>query len=216
MNKRLIVVNLILIILLIILPKEQTLLANEEIKEEEIQVLAQELFKREETITRGIEEHREVEPQIVIATEISQECIDFIKEKEGFRAVAYRQNKNEKYLTLGFGHYGADVKEGQTISEEEAERLLKADLKGYTDAVLKECEHLALNQNELDALVSFTYNCGLGNLKKLIKNRDKEEIAEHITAYTKSSSEINRKGLLERREQEKEMFLGGELNEEEL
>ena len=212
MNKRLIVVNLLLIILLSVLPTEKELLATEE---QEVKQLAQELFN-EKQISRSLEEPRETEPQIVIATEISQECIDFIKEKEGFRSVAYRQNKNEKYLTLGYGHYGSDVKEDQTITQEEAERLLIADLKGYTEAVLKECEHLALNQNELDALVSFTYNCGLGNLKKLIKNRDKEEIAEHITAYTKSGSEENRKGILARREQEKEMFLGGELNEEEL
>ena len=210
--KRLVIINLLLIILLSVLPTEKELLATEE---KEVKQLAQELFN-EKQISRSLEEPRETEPQIVIATEISQECIDFIKEKEGFREVAYRQNKNEKYLTLGYGHYGSDVKEGQTITQEHAERLLIADLKGYTEAVLKECEHLALNQNELDALVSFTYNCGLGNLKKLIKNRNKEEIAEHITAYTKSGSEANRKGLLARREQEKEMFLGGELNEEEL
>ena len=210
--KRLVIINLLLIILLSVLPTEKELLATEE---KEVKQLAQELFN-EKQISRSLEEPRETEPQIVIATEISQECIDFIKEKEGFREVAYRQNKNEKYLTLGYGHYGSDVKEGQTITQEQAERLLIADLKGYTEAVLKECEHLALNQNELDALVSFTYNCGLGNLKKLIKNRNKEEIAEHITAYTKSGSEANRKGLLARREQEKEMFLGGELNEEEL
>ena len=215
MNKRLLIVNLILVILLTTLPKEQNLLATESVTEEEIQVLAQDLFKREDTTTRSIEETREIEPQIVIATEISEEGIQFIKEKEGLITVA-KQLAGEKYMTIGFGHYGADVKEGQTISEEEAERLLKADLKGYTEAVLKECEHLVLNQGELNALVSFSYNCGLGNLKKLIKNRDKEEIAEHITAYTKSGSESNRKGLLERREQEKEMFLGGELNEEEL
>ena len=205
MNKRLIVVNLLLIILLSVLPTEKELLATEE---QEVKQLAQELFN-EKQISRSLEEPRVVEPQIVIATEISQECIDFIKEKEGFKSVAYRQNKNEKYLTLGYGHYGSDVKEGQTITQEEAERLLRADLKGYTDAVLKECEHLALNQNELDALVSFTYNCGLGNLKKLTKDRTKEEIAEHITAYTNSGSEANRKGLQIRREEEKEMFLGG-------
>ena len=211
MNKRLVVVNLLLIILLSVLPTEKELLATEE---QEVKQLAQELFN-EKQISRSLEEPRETEPQIVIATEICEYGINFIKEKEGLITTAKRL-KNEKYLTIGYGHYGSDVKEGQTITEEEAERLLRADLKGYTDAVLKKCEHLALNQNELDALVSFTYNCGLGNLKKLIKNRNKEEIAEHITAYTKSGSEANRKGLLARREQEKEMFLGGELNEEKL
>ena len=203
MNKRLIVVNLLLIILLSVLPKQQELLTNKT----EVKELAQEVFK-EKQVSRSLEESREVEPQIVIATDISQECIDYIKRKEGLVKVAKRF-EGDKYRTIGYGHYGKDVREGQTISEEEAERLLIADLKGYTEAVLKECEHLALNQGELNALVSFSYNCGLGNLKKLIKNRDKEEIAEHITAYTNSGSEANRKGLQIRREEEKEMFLGG-------
>ena len=198
--KRIILIITILIIIIIKIPLEE----NTDLK-----INYNELYKKKETQinSRSLEEPRELEPQIVIATEISEEGINFIKEKEGLIDKAKRLS-GEKYLTIGYGHYGADVKESQTITEEEAERLLIADLKGYTEAVLRECEHLALNQNELDALVSFTYNCGLGNLKKLIKNRDKEEIAEHITAYTKSSSETNRKGLLERREQEKEMFLG--------
>ena len=57
-----------------------------------------------------------------------------------------------------------------------------ADLQGYVDLVLKKCEYLDLKQNELDALVSFAYNAGQGNLNKLIGNgtRSKEEIAEHI------------------------------------
>ena len=203
MNKRLIIVNLVLIILLVILPREKELRA-EAISKEETKELAKEVF----VTSRGSDEPRVVEPQIVIATEVSQECIDFIKRKEGLVTTA-KHFTGDKYRTIGYGHYGKDVREGQTITQEEAERLLLADLKGYTDAVLKECEHLALNQNELDALVSFTYNCGLGNLKKLTKDRTKEEIAEHITAYTNSGSEANRKGLQIRREEEKEMFLGG-------
>ena len=202
--KRLVIINLLLIILLSVLPTEKELLATEE---QEVKQLAQELFN-EKQISRSLEEPRETEPQIVIATEISQECIDYIKRKEGLITTAKHFN-GDKYRTIGYGHYGKDVREGQTISEEEAERLLIADLKGYTEAVLKECEHLALNQGELNALVSFTYNCGLGNLKRLTKDRTKEEIAEHITAYTNSGSEANRKGLQIRREEEKEMFLGG-------
>lgn len=203
MNRRLIIVNLILIMLLVILPREKALLAETKSKEE-TKELAKEVF----VTSRSTDEPRVIEPQIVVATEISQECIDFIKKKEGLITTAKHFN-GDKYRTIGYGHYGKDVREGQTISEEEAERLLMADLKGYTDAVLKECEHLALNQGELNALVSFTYNCGLGNLKRLTKDRTKEEIAEHITAYTNSGSEANRKGLQIRREEEKEMFLGG-------
>jgi GH24 family phage-related lysozyme (muramidase) len=202
--KRLVIINLILIMILYIIP--------EPIKSEQVSVQAS-----EQVITsRSLTEHRsdiveEIEPKIIIATEISQEGIDFIKSFEGCRLEAY-QNKGETHYTIGYGHYGSDVKAGQVITQEVAERLLKADLVGYTELVLKECEYLELKQNELDALVSFTYNAGIGSLKKLTANgtRTKEEIAEHITAYTKSSSEANRKGLTKRRLAEKNLFLGGE------
>ena len=114
------------------------------------------------------------------------------------------------YSQYGYGHTGAEVKPGQTITEEEAEKLLVNDLEDFTAFVVKHCEYLDLKQNELDALVSFTYNAGKGNLKKLTANgtRSKAEIAEHITAYTKSKSEVNRNGLQKRRNAEKEMFIG--------
>jgi GH24 family phage-related lysozyme (muramidase) len=145
-----------------------------------------------------------------VPTEISQRGIDFIKQYEGFIPVATRL-AGEQYMTLGFGHYGSDVKEGQTITEEQANELLKADLKGYTDLVLKHCSYLDLNQAQVDSLTSFTYNCGFGNLKKLTANgiRTEKEIAEHITAYTKSKSEVNRNGLQKRRQAEKLMFEEG-------
>ena len=66
MNKRLIVVNLLLIILLSVLPKQQELLTSKA----EVKELAQEVFK-EKQVSRSLEESREVEPQIVIATDIS-------------------------------------------------------------------------------------------------------------------------------------------------
>ena len=143
-------------------------------------------------------------------TNISQDGIDLIMKYEGCKLEAYRL-KGEKYYTIGYGHHGSDVKDGQAITQEEAERLLIADLQGYTEVVLNHCEYLELNQNELDALVSFTYNAGLGNLQKLTANktRTKEEIAQKIINYTKSSSESNRKGLAKRRLAEQELFLGG-------
>ena len=45
--------------------------------------------------------------------------------------------KNERYLTIGYGHYGPDVRSGQTITEEEAKQLLAKDAahdKQYSNA----------------------------------------------------------------------------------
>ena len=149
----------------------------------------------------------DIEPQTITPTEISQNGINLIKQCEGFKPEAYKL-EGEKYYTIGYGHHGSDVKPNQTITKEQAEELLKEDLKGITKQVLDYCEYLDLNQNQLDSLVSFTYNCGFGNLKKLTgyQSRDKEEISQKILNYTKSGSEVNRNGLQKRRNAEKELF----------
>ena len=97
------------------------------------------------------------------------------------------------------------------MTEQEAEQFLMEEVNKVTKQVLEYCDYLDLTQNELSALVSFTYNTGLGNLIKLTANgtRTKEEIAQKILNYTKSSSESNRKGLAKRRLAEQELFLGG-------
>lgn len=140
---------------------------------------------------------------------ISQRGIDFIKKWEGFSPVAIRLS-GEKYYTIGYGHYGSDVKAGQVISHEGAENLLKTDLEKFCMWVNDSCSRLSRfkpNQNQFDALVSFTYNCGLENLLLLVTNRTSTEVAEHITAYTKSSNPAFTQGLLNRRKEEKAMFL---------
>ena len=201
--KRLIIINLLLIIALNVLPKD----IKVEAKVEETQITQTEI----QIASRSSEQPRqEIKIEDPVPTEISQRGIDFIKQYEGCLTTATRLT-GEKYLTIGYGHYGSDVKEGQTITEEKANELLKADLKGYTELVLEHCSYLDLNQAQVDSLTSFTYNCGFGNLKKLTANgtRTEQEIAEHITAYTKSKSEVNRNGLKKRREAEKCMFEEG-------
>lgn len=207
--KRVFIISLILISLLFV-PKEPEV-KNVELATAPVQV-------NEQVTSRSLSEPRAdatdidvatIEPQIVIATDISQEGIDLIKKYEGLRLKAYKL-KGEEHFTIGYGHYGSDVKEGQTITEEQAERLLIADLQGTVEHILNNYSYLELNQAELNAITSFTYNCGIGSLNKLTANktRTKEEIAEHITAYTKSESEVNRNGLQKRRNEEKEMFQG--------
>tara|TARA_R110000796_G_C14362537_1_gene412972 strand:- start:95 stop:625 length:531 start_codon:yes stop_codon:yes gene_type:complete len=53
---------------------------------------------------------------------------DYLLPFEGFDEVA-RRGPGEKHLTLGHGHYGADVKEGQTISKKDAALLFQEDIK---------------------------------------------------------------------------------------
>ena len=66
--------------------------------------------------------------------------------------------------TIGYGHTGPDVIQGMEITEEEAEMLLKEDLE-YFEKQVCNLINIPLTQEEFDAIVSFTYNVGAGNLK---------------------------------------------------
>lgn len=82
----------------------------------------------------------------------------------------------------------------------------------YEKLVKTNFDYLDLTQNEFDALCIFAYNVSPKSVKQLSgnKTRSKEELMEHITSYTKSGSEKNRRGLLNRRMIEKNMFERGE------
>ncbi|EAU9554939.1 hypothetical protein EOK02_19135 [Salmonella enterica] len=92
---------------------------------------------------------------------ISDNGLHFTAAFEQFRGTAYKANKNEKYWTIGFGHYGADVKEGQKITEGQALILLNKDMAAAVKAV-DAVAHPSLNQSQFDAVVDLVFNAGPG------------------------------------------------------
>jgi len=96
-----------------------------------------------------------------------------------------------------------------SITEEEAEALLKKEAQEYCDYV-KEYVSVTLTQNQFDALVSWTYNLGPRNLKNstLLEVLNKEEydkVPEQILRWTKAAGkELN--GLVRRRQAEADLF----------
>ena len=54
--------------------------------------------------------------------------MDFIKDKEGFKGSAYKPIDTEENYTIGYGNYGADVKEGDTITQQDAEVQLQQNI----------------------------------------------------------------------------------------
>lgn len=144
------------------------------------------------------------------AMKISEQGIALIKSFESCKLTAYKALSTEEHYTIGWGHYGADVKAGQTISQDEADALFLTDLQRFVRYTNTYTKKLMLNQNQFDALVSFCYNCGHGTLKKLVSGRSVEEIAEHITdePYTRSKGKVI-KGLVWRRQEEKELYCKG-------
>lgn len=134
----------------------------------------------------------------------SSKGITLIKSFEGCRLQAYRDSVG--VLTIGYGHTG-DVREGQVISKGFAEELLKADLMRFERNVTKYTP-FEMNQNQFDALVSFAFNCGVGNLKKLVSGRNKDQVARKILEYNKAGGRVLA-GLTRRRQAERALFLSG-------
>lgn len=137
---------------------------------------------------------------------ISENGLKLIIDFEGFCPKATKAVKTEKYYTIGYGHYGKDVDEKQTITKEEALLLLKKDMKRFEAKVMKYNNCYNFTQNEFDALLSFAYN--VGNIDQLTAKgtRTKKEIADAMLLYIKSGGNVLN-GLRKRRNKERELFL---------
>lgn len=132
----------------------------------------------------------------------SQKGIDLIKTFEGCKLAAYKDPAG--ILTIGYGHTKG-VTADQKITWDQADAYLLEDLKAAESAVSK--KPYDWKQNEFDALVSFTFNCGSGNLTKLVKSgkRTKEEISAALLLYNKAGGKVLA-GLTRRRQAEKDLF----------
>lgn len=139
---------------------------------------------------------------------ISDRGVELIAKYEGCRLEAYKCPAG--VWTIGYGHT-AGVKEGDRLpSQEAAKELLKKDVEkygGYVNNCVKNGQiTFQLNQNQFDALTSFCYNCGNGNLQKLVSGRDAATVAEKLLLYNKGGGKVLA-GLQRRREEERALFL---------
>lgn len=135
---------------------------------------------------------------------ISNNGLALIKRFEGCRLTAYQDSVG--VWTIGYGHT-AGVFKGQVITQIQADVYLKSDCANAEKHVNSYDNIYHWNQNQFDALVSFTFNCGGGNLKTLLNNgqRTIPEISAKITAYNKAGGKVLQ-GLVNRRNAEKELF----------
>src|SRR5689334_10414697 len=96
----------------------------------------------------------------------SIKCFDFIKSKEGLRLKAYQDSAG--VWTIGYGTIIYEdlkpVKKGDVITKERAESLIEREIVSKSAKVNAATVSVSLNQNQFDALVSFTYNAGTGAL----------------------------------------------------
>lgn len=129
--------------------------------------------------------------------------ITMIKRFEGYCATAYKCAAG--VWTIGWGH--TPSKRGQKITKAKAEKLLKQDISRFEKAV-NNSPYISwtLNQNEFDALVSFAFNVGEVNLKRLCKGRTRRQVADALLLYNKAAGKTLQ-GLIDRRQAERGLFL---------
>lgn len=145
--------------------------------------------------------------------QISKRGIELIKKFEGFRSEPYLCPAGIATIGYGSTRYadGSSVTlNDEAIDESEAEDLLLNTLTPYERAV-KDLVKVELNQNKFDALVSFAYNLGVGNLKKstLLKRVNDSKFnaaALEFSHWAKADGKVLQ-GLLKRRAAESELFL---------
>jgi len=112
----------------------------------------------------------------------SQAMVNYIKSCEGFMDHAYKALPTEELYTIGYGHYG--VSSTDTITQEEAEELLKSDLAKFEEAINKFADRngIQLTQQIFDGMLGLTYNIGTAWLSGS-KYRIKEYLINGIENY---------------------------------
>ena len=149
---------------------------------------------------------------------ISQKGIDFIKQYEKCRLTAYSDNGG---WTIGWGHHGKDVYEGMKITQKEADKLFKEDIKAFEKIINRLLSALPyeyeFSQGFIDGFISFCYTCGEGSVKKslfyerLMKCRVIDGVMDesdfNFTVATIKTSKISAPGLVKRRYEEHKMML---------
>lgn len=165
---------------------------------------------------------------------VSAKALEMLKHHEGVRTKPYRDVV--ALWTVGVGHLmypeqaalpnRKNAKPGYTgpcredfaikfedfreFSMEEVDDILKRDL-GRFERGVERLITAPLSQNQFDAIVSFSFNVGLGTLQRStfrqkINRLDYEGAADEFLKYTMAGGKVFR-GLVNRRNDERNLFL---------
>jgi lysozyme len=156
---------------------------------------------------------------------ISLRAVEMVKHHEGVRARAYRCPA--RLWTVGVGHvlypaqgrlplaerdaFTLDPIHMDIFTHEEIDGYLAQDLRRFESGVSRLCPAAAFKQGRFDALVSFSFNVGLGTLQRsTLRQRfnrgDIEGAADEFLKYTRGGGRVL-KGLVNRRRDERALFL---------
>lgn len=148
----------------------------------------------------------------------SENCYSLIRHFEGCRLKAYKCPAG--IWTIGYGNTqyedGRMVKAGDMITQSRAATLLQLIVAKFaisTDMMVKQ----EIRQHEFDALVSFCYNVGVGNLekstllRKVNRRSPSEEVRAEFMKWNKARGQ-ELAGLTRRRASEAYLFINGKNN----
>jgi lysozyme len=143
---------------------------------------------------------------------VSKKCLEMIKHHEGVRPRPYKCPAG--LWTIGVGHLIGDGKTlpaewNRTLSPNEIDSILQADLRRFERGVLRLCPN-TVKQGQFDALVSFAFNVGLGSLQrstlKMKHNRGEyEACSKEFLKWSKACGKVLT-GLLNRRKDEAKLY----------
>ena len=144
----------------------------------------------------------------------SQKAVNLCKKYSSFslKAVAGRDG----ILSIGYGHLSNDrhpIKSGMTITESQAEQILRDDLSEHATLISKLLA-IKATQNQFDALVSFSHSKGLGFLPSsdvmhFTNTKEFNSAAREMKLYVYDIGSIKLPKLVERRNAEASLYLEG-------
>ena len=155
---------------------------------------------------------------------VSPQCISTIKHHEGVRFKPYRCPA--LLWTVGVGHvlypdqgklkledrkgYALKEADNKVWTQGEVDALLRSDLARFEQGVARMCPAAVNHQGRFDALVSFSFNVGLGTLQRStlrakFNRSDFNGAAQEFMKFTKAGGKIL-KGLVNRRNDEVRMY----------
>ena len=146
---------------------------------------------------------------------ISQDGINLIKRFEGVRFKPYRCPAG--LWTVGVGHLIGDGKQlpdsyNKTFTEREVDEILRQDLARFERGVAMQFPmSYRFTQGMFDALVSFSFNLGLGTLQRstvrsALLRYDKDKAGKSLLKYCRAGGKIL-KGLQLRRQEEYKLLM---------
>lgn len=149
--------------------------------------------------------------------QMSENGLELLQQWEGFKLQVYKDSAG--LPTIGVGHLitkselssgkividGVPVKYAAGLTNQQALDLLAQDVKPAEQAVNNGVK-VPLNQNQFDALVSFTFNVGVGafqssTLLKVLNNQQYDEVPAQLLRWTRAGGQVVQ-GLVNRRQNE--------------